>query len=135
MARTVLSVVAHHRMQGLIRENQALVEANRTLALRLAQANESGSRMEDTISDQSVAIAELVRQNGAQGISRPRLSGQLQVCGFCYDFLIPGTGNYVCQCKEHAYCSDDCKALHWRRHHRAVCPAASAWERLPPYEP
>ena len=41
MARTVLSVVAHHRMQGLIRENQALVEANRTLALRIAQANES----------------------------------------------------------------------------------------------
>ena len=135
IARQVLAIVAHHRWEGLVRENEALVAENRRLVERLDARDDNAMEMESTINDLSVTLSQLIQENGANGIPRPDIRASHRVCAFCFDFLVVGTGWFRCNCQEYAYCSRECQNIHWGRHHKYTCPARI--ERYPqrPYDP
>ena len=115
LARTVLAVVAHHRAEGLLRENRALIATNRRLNDQINRLSQSLTELNDVVFDQSVPIARLVTDNGERGGSRPNLRGNNRVCGLCFEALTAPSSIHHCSCGEYAYCSKACQEFDWHR--------------------
>ena len=135
IARQVLSLVTHHRVEGLVRENEALARENQRLNTQLEERSDYTMDLESSVNDLSVTVSELIQTNGHGGVPRPDIKASHRVCAFCFDFLVLGAHNIFCNCREHVYCSRDCQKLHWGRHHKYTCPARV--ERYPrrPHSP
>ena len=135
IARKVLTVVTHERLEGLLRENENLLEENRRLRASNDRRSDSLVELENQISDQSVTISELVRANGNSGVPRPDIRASNVVCALCFDFLLAAGGTFRCNCQEYAYCSRECQELHWGRQHKYDCPAREERHPRRPYDP
>ena len=131
LARTVLAVVAHHRAEGLQRENMALISANRRLNDQVNCLSRSLTELNDVVFDQSISIARLVADNGELGGSRPDIRGNNRVCGLCFEALTAPSNIHHCACGEYAYCSKACQEFDWHRRHGKYCSAVSPFDRIP----
>ena len=136
LAQKILVVVTDQRLEGLVKENAALMNENRRLTTCLQENIDTTINLEDQLSDLQVTLSEVIQENGANGTSRPDIRARHRVCAFCFDFMITGGPSILCNCREwHVYCSGDCQQLHWSRHHEYNC--AARLERYPrrPYSP
>ena len=135
VAQKVLAVVTHNRLEGLTKENAALMDENRRLTRLLQENTNATIDLEDELSDLQVTLSEVIQENGANGITRPDIRARNSVCACCFDFMITGGPSILCNCREYVCCSRDCQQLHWSRHHKYNC--AVRVERYPrrPYSP
>lgn len=132
VARQVLAIVTHHRLEGLARENERLVAMNDRLMVQLSESQGASIDLEHQVSDLQLTISEVVQANGANGVPRPDLRASTQVCALCFDHLMMGSSKIYCNCQEYVYCSRECQGLHWSRHHKYSCPA---WTGARPERP
>ena len=135
VAQKVLEVVTHNRLEGLTKENAALMDENRRLTRLLQENTNATLDLEDQLSDLQVTLSEVIQENGGNGITRPDIRARHRVCAFCFDWTVTGGSNILCNCREYVYCSRDCQQLHWSRHHKYNCVARV--ERYPrrPFSP
>ena len=117
------AVVTYQRLEGLLKENAALMDENMRLTRLLQENTNATIDLEDELSDLQVTLSEVIQENGANGITRPDIRARHRVCAFCFDFMITGGPSILCNCREYVYCSRDCQQLHWSHHHKYNCAA------------
>ena len=132
IARQVLTIVTHHRLEGLARENRRLPTENDRLLVQLSESSGASIELEHQVLDLQLTISQLVQTNGANGISRPDLRANRLVCALCFDHVGSGGPQVYCDCQEYVCCSRECQGLHWSRHHKCSCPA---WTGVRPERP
>ena len=90
LAQKILVVVTDQRLEGLVKENAALMNENRRLTTCLQENIDTTINLEDQLSDLQVTLSEVIQENGANGASGPDIGARHRVCAFCFDFMITG---------------------------------------------
>ena len=71
LAQKILAVVTDQRLEGLVKENAALMNENRRLTTCLQENIDTTINLEDQLSDLQVTLSEVIQENGADGITQP----------------------------------------------------------------
>jgi hypothetical protein len=88
--------------------------------IRLVDQVKTVGALRAHIKDQDSFIGEILQATGTSRQHRLTVPETLDNCHFCYYPVKRGEGG-VCPCGGVGYCSAECQALDWRRHHRRVC--------------
>jgi hypothetical protein len=90
--------------------------------IRLVEQAKAVGDLRAHIQAQNAFIGEILQATGTSRRQRLSVPEALENCNFCYYPVKRGEGG-VCPCGGVGYCSSECQALDWTRHHRRVCGA------------
>jgi hypothetical protein len=106
----------------MVNEDVARVVAQAMGNMRLVELEEYVRGLKAHITEQGVFIGEILQATGQTRNSRLSVPATQGNCNFCYH-AVPGRRGGMCPCGAVGYCSKECQALDWTRHHRRVCVA------------